>query len=249
MAVDDLPDLGIFVDVSGYKHQNAVSDLLRAITYAREQYTSGNNDYWGVRSHVGTMFKNGRIIPGDTSYWGNQPSDNNQFRFLFDIATLSSAYSDLNTTGNAIWATHQLLGYYDRWIDQVGEQTAYAAMSMLPFKFGKGLGKSAGEAVERTAGAVSFNEKYTSHIFRNAEGHLPDTPANRNLLQTTASDRGNLLGTDKYGNEWYAKVQNDGSQVWVQVRNGEIRNGGLNSSPIDFNPETGLSSPVRPNDN
>lgn len=65
-------------------------------------------------------------------------------------------------------------------------------------------------------------------------------------MTDVASDEGNYLGTDKYGNEWYTKIQSDGTQVWTQVRNGEIRNGGLNQSPKTFDPQTGLSSPSKP---
>ena len=36
-------------------------------------------------------------------------------------------------------------------------------------------------------------------------------------------------------------------QVWTQTRNGQIINGGINKVPKQFNSETGLSSPIRPN--
>ena len=85
------------------------------------------------------------------------------------------------------------------------------------------------------------------HIFREAEGHLPrDTPQNRETLLRVADDPKTTLGNDKYGNTWSAKTNKDGTQTWTQTRNGEIRNGGENQTPKDFNKETGLSSPIKP---
>ncbi len=68
------------------------------------------------------------------------------------------------------------------------------------------------------------------HIFRNGEGHLTDTPANRNALAPVASDEHNYVGTDKHGNRWYAKTV-DGKQFWVKVRNGMVTDCGMNDEP------------------
>jgi filamentous hemagglutinin len=94
-------------------------------------------------------------------------------------------------------------------------------------------------------GGARFPEKpgQIKHIFRDAPAHLADTPANRTLLQGVADDASTTLGTDKFGNVWSARTLGDGTQVWVQTRNGVIQNGGLNQTPRVFNPETGLSSP------
>jgi|GEM_PF-4014628 len=93
----------------------------------------------------------------------------------------------------------------------------------------------------------SIKENFSKKIFGDREGHLPDTPANRQLLENVANDQATTLGPDKFGNQWSAKTLEDGTQVWTQTRDGNIINGGLNESPIQYNPETGLSSPIRPN--
>jgi hypothetical protein len=82
------------------------------------------------------------------------------------------------------------------------------------------------------------------HIFRNGEGHLPDTPENRELLRDVASDIKNKLDVDSRGNEWYAKTLSNGKQVWALVRNNVIRNGGINDTPRSFNKQTGLSKNI-----
>jgi filamentous hemagglutinin len=79
------------------------------------------------------------------------------------------------------------------------------------------------------------------HIFRDAPGHLPDTPENRELLQHIADDPATTLGVDKFGNTWSARTLDDGTQAWTQTRNRAIINGGVNPTPRPFNPQTGLS--------
>jgi len=91
---------------------------------------------------------------------------------------------------------------------------------------------------------IPNNDSQINHIFQNKEGHLPDTPGNRRLLENTANNKSNYLGSDKYGNDWYAKTQPDGTQVWVETRNGKIIDGGLNNSPKSYNSNTGLKSQI-----
>jgi filamentous hemagglutinin len=84
------------------------------------------------------------------------------------------------------------------------------------------------------------------HIFRDAPGHLSDTPENRRLLIETASDPQNLTGRDWYGNLWYTRQMSVERQVWVQVRGEEICNGGLNQPPRVWSPLTGFSQAGHP---
>ncbi|MCY1041511.1 hypothetical protein OV208_09310 [Corallococcus sp. bb12-1] len=86
----------------------------------------------------------------------------------------------------------------------------------------------------------------TKHIFRDAPGHLQDTPTHRRWLQELAEDESARLGADRFGNSWFARLNPDGTQLWVQVRGREIINGGLNQVARDYNSQMGLSAPARP---
>lgn len=80
---------------------------------------------------------------------------------------------------------------------------------------------------------VRFHEDpgQLQHIFRDASGHLlEDTVANRQLLLDTVS-RNNFMEVDNHGNQVFARILDDGTEIWVQVRNGIIQNGGLNQTP------------------
>ena len=81
--------------------------------------------------------------------------------------------------------------------------------------------------------AADFEPRQLVHIFRDATGHVPDTPENRRLLREVASDEGCFTRTDRYGNRWYTRLEPDGTQVWVQVRHRLIVNGGINLVPRD----------------
>ncbi|MFC9775343.1 RHS repeat-associated core domain-containing protein [Paenibacillus chitinolyticus] len=105
---------GSYIDVSEYNYPKALGSLLLNINTARAK--AGSQTYWNLRSHAGVMFKNGNIIPGD--------KNNNQFRYLFDMATMTSAYE--NSEGNAQWATGQLLDYYEAFLSRTQTYTAMA---------------------------------------------------------------------------------------------------------------------------
>ena len=122
---------------------------------------------------------------------------------------------------------------------------ASAASGLTDFyKSSQNLGGSDSKGDSETPkNKIPDNDSTTGHIFRDAEGHIPDTPENRALLEDVANDPANFRGTDKYGNEWYTKTQSDGSQVWVESRNGNIFEGGVNDIPKPWNSNTGLKKP------
>ena len=88
------------------------------------------------------------------------------------------------------------------------------------------------------------NESTLKHIFRDDRGHLPDTPENRKLLLDVANNPKYHGGKDSRGNDWHYKTLDDGSQIWVESRNGTIRNGGHNTAPHHWDDRTGLSKNV-----
>ena len=78
------------------------------------------------------------------------------------------------------------------------------------------------------AKGIDIAEENAGHIFRDAPGHLPDdTAANRQLLQQTATNPDNYVGTDSNGVATYRETLPNGSQVWAEVWRGQITNGGV----------------------
>lgn len=105
---------------------------------------------------------------------------------------------------------------------------------------------ASGQGPSTGNGNIQIDDSRAGHIFRDSDGHISDTPANRQLLESVANDPSAVLGTDKYGTTWAAKTNPDGTQTWVGIRGGKLSYGGINQTPKSFNPQTGLASPTRP---
>lgn len=90
--------------------------------------------------------------------------------------------------------------------------------------------------------SLSKNDSQLKHIFRKKAGHLKDTPENRVLLEQTANNENNYIGSDAFGNQWYSQMLSDSKQIWVEVRNDTIQNGGINSPPRYWNNQTGFNN-------
>ena len=89
------------------------------------------------------------------------------------------------------------------------------------------------------------NDSQLKHYFRDDEGHLPDTPENRQLISDLANDCRYYAGKDKYGNNWHFRNNEDGTQDWVRHQNMVINECGRNTKPIKWDPETGLNRNVK----
>jgi hypothetical protein len=82
---------------------------------------------------------------------------------------------------------------------------------------------------------ITIDASRIRHIFREVQGHLgEDTPEHRQILVDAANRPENFAGRDRFGNDWFVEVRDDGTQIWVQVRDDQITNGGVNLTPRNF---------------
>ncbi|WP_445493982.1 hypothetical protein [Photorhabdus sp. SF281] len=98
------------------------------------------------------------------------------------------------------------------------------------------------ESSVRSNNQVTIPESRVGHIFRKSEGHIADTSENRKLILDVANDKTAILGSDRYGNNWSARMLPDGTQAWVQTRGDTVINAGINNPPKSYDPQAGLSS-------
>jgi RHS repeat-associated protein len=103
-----------FIDPSGH-----TAEIPYMIDMAR-QAGSGSQSYWDIRSQLGSANKR----------YSND--NNNQFKYLFGLATLTSDYGEQNTPENAEWAKKELINMFDvnqqSWDSEVGTATMIIGM-------------------------------------------------------------------------------------------------------------------------
>lgn len=113
----------------------------------------------------------------------------------------------------------------------------------------------------QTEEKIRIFKKIKTTIFRPAHGHLKeDTPENRKIFEDVANDPSNNVSekystnawnndyaTDKYGNEWYSKINEKGEQIWVKVRGKYIINAGINGvgELRTYDKDTGFDKPQK----
>jgi hypothetical protein len=65
----------------------------------------------------------------------------------------------------------------------------------------------------------TFTDNTASHTFLDKLGHVAeDTPENRSLFENLTSQSKNFVGTDSFGNHWFAQTEDAGSQLWARAR-------------------------------
>lgn len=98
--------------------------------------------------------------------------------------------------------------------------------------------------IYRSGDLSKVNVKFTDnskHMFREDEGHRLDSPEFRAEIMMTLKNVKNYHGSDVNNNDWYSEMLFDGTQRWVSVYQGIIKNCGINNIPKTYNPITGLS--------
>jgi len=101
--------------------------------------------------------------------------------------------------------------------------------------------------IHRSGDLTNVNVKFTDnsrHMFRSDEGHRLDTPEFRAEIMSTVKNVKNYHGSDIHDNDWYSEILFDGTQRWVSVYQGVIKNCGINDIFQKYNPITGLSKLV-----
>jgi hypothetical protein len=97
------------------------------------------------------------------------------------------------------------------------------------------MGRGGGGGASGIGASLPKNDAQLKHIFRKSKkgGHFEnDTLENRRLILDTVKNIENYVGKKPTGNEWYARILDDGRQIWAEVRDGTIRNAGYNDPPI-----------------
>lgn len=102
-------------------------------------------------------------------------------------------------------------------------------------------GGEGGEFGGQTGNQLPPDNSQLMHIFGNRIGHIADTPQNRQAIIDLVNDESCRLGISNHGLTWYARIEEDGSQLWASVRNGIVQNCGRNRPPHEWNDESGLS--------
>lgn len=122
----------VTVNLAQYKNRYEVNKLVTDLKTAR----SGGRDsanYWVIRSNWGKKFKNESIIPKD--------STNNQYKYLFELSTLTRSNSSENSVDNAKWGTAQLLTYLDKHITpKEHKYVTVQITTFIPYKRIGGIG-------------------------------------------------------------------------------------------------------------
>jgi hypothetical protein len=86
------------------------------------------------------------------------------------------------------------------------------------------------------------NKQKLNHIFKNALGHREFSQELYDAMNQMVNDTSNHLGPDQYGVQWFAKMLENGEQMWARAQAGEVISAGINATPRIYCPVKGLVS-------
>lgn len=84
------------------------------------------------------------------------------------------------------------------------------------------------------------NKQKMNHIFKKALGHCEFSQELYNALDEMVKNAQNHLGPDKHGVQWFAKMLENGEQMWAKAQAGEVISAGINKIPRVRCPINGL---------
>lgn len=125
--------------------------------------------------------------------------------------------------------------------EHLGEQAPDLALEVAG---GKGLGVAVAGTKTALAAAKLLNKipdgDGAKHIFSDKAGKFLDSKENRATITGLVNNSDNLLGTDKYGKQWYAQTLDDGTQIYGYTQDGVVKGAGVNAKPLEFQEDLGL---------
>lgn len=95
----------IYTDPSGHALNKIEVETYIDLSRNVGAYGNTGDDWWKIRSIMGVEAKKG---------WQGQLDDNNQFKYLYNMATLNHYEENENTIGNAEWAKAELVKLFEK---------------------------------------------------------------------------------------------------------------------------------------
>ncbi|RTE10629.1 RHS repeat-associated core domain-containing protein [Paenibacillus whitsoniae] len=187
------------VDPTGNSYERI--EVQTFINIARLEGAS-SQAWWDVRSTMGIEARKNIL---------NSLTDNNQFKYLFNMATLNHYDPNENTLENANWAQEELIKMYDS-ITQ-NEEAADSAMGFSgTIKF---VGKAA-SLIKNEIGLVKAAEKM-------GKNQMVQKEADELVAKFLSGNTNPGLGTKNLFKDIYYLRGDEGARVFYRMANGEMQ--------------------------
>ncbi|MEW7278198.1 hypothetical protein ABW636_06350 [Aquimarina sp. 2201CG1-2-11] len=111
-----------------------------------------------------------------------------------------------------------------QYIDELGEHTGTISIVDNGGEIGIKIG-------DNLLNKIQVKPDDMNHIFSSKPNKLVKSDESIRLIKEIASDEKNLKFVDDYGKKWYTKIQEDGSEIYIYVKDGYIKGAGINKNP------------------